>query len=135
MPEILLYLATRCAFLFAPEWYRIAGSMVDASFGGNAMVTLESSVLRLCITRDRGQLLMEFQPLEGKKNEWFSPGLLRGLLEGERGGSEVLDDDWAHFLATALRDLEERLRDPVRREATLDGLRAQARLRAKELFG
>lgn len=135
MTELLLYLANRCAFLFQPGAFRIVDSQVSESFGGDAMVVLESSTLRLRFTRDRGQLLLEFQPVEGTRAEWFSPGLLRGWLEGNRGGSEVLDDDWAAFLARALPEFESRLGDLHERKTALDALRDQARRRAKELFG
>lgn len=134
MVEILLYLARHCSFLFRPGWFRFVDSRVDKSFGGDAYVVLESTTLRLRFTRDRGQLILEFQPLDGRATEWFSPGLLRGLLVGDRGGSEVLNEEWAAFLATSLEELERRLRGPER-DATLHALRQQARLRAKQLFG
>jgi hypothetical protein len=132
--EILLYLGRHCAFLFRPRWFRFVDSRVDESFGGDAYVILESRTLRLRFTRDRGQLLLSFQPLDGRASEWFSPGLLRALFVGDRGGSEVLDEEWAAFLATSLDELERRLGGPER-DATIEGLRRAARARAKELFG
>jgi len=69
----------------------------------------ESNVLRARFIRDRAQLLFEFQPLAGKPSEWFSVGLLRGILVGDRGGSEVLDAVWAEFLSESLDELEEAL--------------------------
>lgn len=129
-----MFLATRCSFLFLPGAFRIVDSRTSESFG-DAMVLLESSILRIRLTRDRLQLLLEFQPLDGKEEEWFSPALLRGWLEGNRGESEVLDDEWAQFLSRALPEVESRLRDPDQRERVLDGLRRQARQRANELFG
>jgi hypothetical protein len=134
MVEILLYLAGHCAFLFRPRWFRFVDSRVDESFGGDAYVVLESTTLRLRFTRDRGQLLLSFQPIEGRASEWFSPGVLRSLLVGDRGGSEVLNEEWAAFLVTSLDELERRLNGP-QREATLQGLGLAAKSRAKELFG
>jgi hypothetical protein len=130
MAEILLYLARNCTFLFRPGWLRFVDSRVDESFGGDAYVVLESTTLRLRFTRDRGQLLLSFQAIEGRASEWFSPGLLRSLLMGDRGGSEVLNEEWAAFLGTSLDELERR-----QREATLQGLHQAAKSRAKELFG
>jgi hypothetical protein len=135
MVQILRYLADKCAFLFRPRWFRFVDSLVETSFGGDAMVILESSLLRLRLTYDRGQLLMEFQPIKGKRGEWFSPGLLRGVLLGDRGESEVLDDDWAGFLSHAISELEQRLSDPKAANEVIDQLRAQAKQRAKTLFG
>jgi hypothetical protein len=134
MAEILLYLARNCTFLFRPGWLRFVDSRVDESFGGDAYVVLESTTLRLRFTRDRGQLLLSFQAIEGRASEWFSPGLLRSLLMGDRGGSEVLNEEWAAFLGTSLDELERRLNGP-QREATLQGLHQAAKSRAKELFG
>ena len=99
------------------------------------MVVMESRTLRLRLTWDRGQLLLSFQPARGKRSEWFSLGLLRGLLLGDRGGSEVLSPEWAAFLRSHIGELEARLDDERTREETMVGLRAQARQRAKALFG
>lgn len=135
MVQILQYLATHCAFLFRPGSFRFVDSRVDESFGGDAMVVLESSTTRLRFTRDRAQLLLTFQPINGKPGEWFSLGLLRGVLRGGRGGSEVLDEGWAEFFHSSLEELEARLADPQRADELIMGLRTQAKLRAKELFG
>lgn len=134
MPELLIFIATHFAYLFRPPGYRIVDSEVSESFG-NALLVLESDQLRVRFTRDRSQLLMEFQALTGRRNEWFSQGLLKGLLTGDRGGSEVLTPEWASFLEEGLPALEARLANPASRNATLDGLRQQARRRAKEIFG
>lgn len=130
-----MFLATRCAFLFRPGRFRFVDSAVDESFGGDAIVVLESAETRMRFTSDRSQLLMTFQPRDGKPNEWFSLGLLRGVLLGDRGGSEVLDDDWAKFLEWSIDELESRFGDVERRETTIAELREQAKRRAKDLFG
>jgi hypothetical protein len=134
MTEILAFLANHCGFMFRPHWFRIVESEVDESFGGNAVVVLESNVLRIQITNDRGTLAMEFQPLGETTGTWYSPGLLKGLLEGNRGGSERLDADWAAFLEHGLEELESRLVDAKARADTIAGLKDQARRRANDLF-
>jgi hypothetical protein len=134
MRELLLFLATKLAYLVEPGRFRIVGSESGRSQGGDALLLLESGLIRMRLTRDRGQILMDFQP-SSLKNDWFSPGLLQGLLTGERPASEVLDDQWAAELDEALRELERRLGDADKHEATIVGLRQQAKLRAKELFG
>jgi len=135
MVQILLYLATHCAFLFRPGGFRFVDSRVDESFGGDAMVVLESSTTRLRFTRDRAQLLMTFQPITGKPMDWFSLGLLRGVLTGDRGGSEVLDEGWADFLRSSLGELEARFSEPERADDLIKALKTQGKLRAKQLFG
>lgn len=133
MVAILLFLATKCAFLFTPNGYRFVDSQVGTSFGGDAYVILESNVVRLIFAWDRSQLLLEFQPVGGKARERFSLDLLKGVLTGVRGGSSLLDDDSAEFLGEHLAQLEACFADPERREETLTGLRQQARQRMKQL--
>jgi hypothetical protein len=135
MTEILLYLATQCAFLFRPDGYRFVDSRVSESFGGDAMVTLQSAAVRMCFSRDRGQLLLDLQPTARATKRWYSIGLFRGLLLGDRGSSEVLDSAWADFLRHSLAEIEARFGDPVRLDETIKGLHQQATLRGKELFG
>lgn len=135
MAQILLFLAKHCAFLFQPRSFRFVDSRVDESFGGDAMVVLESPATRLRFTWDRSQLLMTLQPKSGKPTEWFSLGLLRGVLTGDRGGSEVLNEAWAIFLQASLKELDDQFSDPRRTDAFVKKLRIQGKLRAKELFG
>lgn len=134
MQELLIFVATHFLYLFNMQGFRIVDSRVSRGFG-NALIVLESERLRLRFTRDKSQLLLEFQPIEGRSKEWFSQGLLRGLLIGDRGGSEVLTPEWARFLEGGLHTLSDRLADPLVREPTIEGLRKQARQRAKDLFG
>lgn len=132
--ELLKFLATHCSFLVTNPQYKIVDSSTSDSFG-NALLVMESGTLRLRFTRDRGRLLMEFQAMDGRPSEWFSPGLLRGLITGDRGGSEVLNPGWAEFLESALPELESRVSDPSSRDTTLMQLRSQAQQRAHDLFG
>lgn len=134
MTELLIFLATRLQFLFEPGDFRIVDSRAASSQGGDAMLVLESDLLRIRLTRDRGQMLMGFQPLTGRR-DWFSPGLLRGLLTGSRADSEVLNDAWAKELRETLPVLIARLADSEQAEKTVKELKRQAALRAKELFG
>ena len=134
MVELLIFLATRLGYLLEPGRFKIVNSESSRSQGGDALVDLESATLRLRLTRDRGQILMSFQPA-ASTTDWFSPGLLRGLLTGHRPKSEVLDDAWATELASTLSELERRLADPDEAASTVRDLRKKAKLRAKELFG
>ena len=134
MVVILRFLAEHCGFLFGPGRFRFVDSLAESAFG-DAMVVLESGTLRLRFTHDRGQLLLEFQPIGGKRTDWFSLGLLRGVLLGDRGGSEVLDPAWASFLADSLDDLDRTLADAEKAKHLIEQLKHQAGLRAKALFG
>jgi hypothetical protein len=137
MAELLNFLADHCSIFFQPGRFRLVDSQTADHMGGFAVVVLESKVLRLRIAKERGELMLEFQPtreLPGKRRTWFSLGLWRGLLLGDRGGSEVLNPAWARFLAESLSKLQHRLNDPARSAGLLLDLRDQARQRAKRLF-
>ena len=134
MAKILAFLADHCGFLFQSNRFRFTDSRAESALG-DAVVVLESKILRLRITYDRAELLLDFQPLHGKKIDWYSLGLLRGVLRGDRGGSEVLDPAWAQFLNESLDSLEQALSDPARADDIVRQLKDQARQRAKALFG
>lgn len=134
MELLLLFVAQHLGFLFEGGRYRFVDSRAETPTG-DAMLVLESPELRIRLTRDRSQLLMWFQPVQSEHSQWFSPGLLRGLLTGERPKSEVLNESGARFLASALPVLEDRLNDPQLASETVRELQHQANLRAKELFG
>jgi hypothetical protein len=89
MAELLIFLATKCVFLFSPDGYRFVDSRVGRGSRDNATVVLESSSLRMEFFRDREQLLLRFQPVAGPARDWFSLGLVQGLLTGVRPKSEV----------------------------------------------
>lgn len=112
MVELLIFLATKLDYLLEPGRFRIVGSESGRSQGGDALLELVSNTLRVRLTRDRGQILMSFQPLSST-NDWFSPGLLRGMLTGERATGELsaldhqvefLTDRWAMALQKARTD-------------------------------
>ena len=132
MVELLRFLADHCGFLFASGRFRFVDSLAQSP-NGNAMILLESGALRLRFTRDRGKSFLEFQPIRGSRLIWFPLGLLRGVLLGDRGKSEVLDPSWATFIADSLDDLERRFSDPESTAQLILQLREQERLRAKDL--
>jgi hypothetical protein len=98
------------------------------------MVVLEARALRLRYTWDRGQLLLSVQHMRGKPQDWFSLGLLRGVLLGDRGGSGVLSPEWALSFSINSGSLRRVSMTSNGAEETLAGLRTQARRRAKDLF-
>jgi hypothetical protein len=132
--ELLMFIARYLGFLFEGAGYRFTDSQANTA-DGDAMVVLESPLLRIRLTRDRSQLLLSFQPINGKPAEWFSPGLIRGLLTGERPQSEVLDQEWAMYLASVWPTLEARFANQELAVEAAAELREQARIRANQLFG
>jgi hypothetical protein len=131
MTAILEFLVAHLAFLYAPDRYRFVDSLTSESFGGDAYLVLEGDVLRLRFISDRGQLLLHFEPLDGKDS--YSIDLLRRLLTGERQETAELSPDYAAFLERELGEIERRFRDE--RDETVRALKELKRVRAKELFG
>lgn len=134
MTELLRFLADHCGFLFDAGRFRFVDSSAESQHGA-AMVLLESTLVRFRFVFEKGQVLFEFQPKSKPSREWFSQGLLRGVRLGDRGASEVMDAEWALFLAENIDFLEWSLVDADRADELVSQLKDQARLRAKALFG
>lgn len=65
MGKLLEWLAKQCAFLFEGNRFRVVDSQASDSFGGDALVVLSSSTLRLRLVRDRDQIIGDCQSNEG----------------------------------------------------------------------
>lgn len=55
MNQILGFLVTHLSWIWSDARYRIAGSQVSTSNGGDALLVIESATLRMQLNRDRGQ--------------------------------------------------------------------------------
>jgi hypothetical protein len=133
MTALLEFLIAHLAFLYAPGRYRIVDSESSESFG-NGYLVLESDALRMQMVRDRGQLFMDFEPLSGKGEDWFSIDVVRQLVTGEKQESSELSPDYAAFLERELGEIERRF-SPAELDETVRALRELERARAKEMFG
>jgi hypothetical protein len=132
---ILEFIAAHMGFLWAGARYRITGSEVSTSNGGDALLLVESEELRLRFVRDRGQLFLDFQPSSSSANgEWFSIDLVRRLKTGQREETAELDEGYASFVHEHLQEIEHQFSAEgwPATSATLKKLKAK---RAKELFG
>ncbi|MFI6267211.1 hypothetical protein [Micromonospora sp. NPDC051006] len=134
MTQILAFIVTYMGFLWSDAHFKIVGSEVTLVNGGDALLVLESPTVRLRFVRDRGQLFLDFQPAVEQGDEWYSVDLVRRLLLGKREYSAVLDESYAQFLASHLREVEERF-DESRWEMTRKDLKELKVRRAKEMFG
>ncbi|MET7283780.1 hypothetical protein ABZS29_36460 [Kribbella sp. NPDC005582] len=135
MTLILAFIATHMGFLWDEARFRIAGSEVSTVNGGDALLVVESDVLRLQFVRDRGQLFLDFQPVSGgAASEWFSVDLLRRLMSGQPETSGLLDEGYAAFIGQNLDTIEGLFRTE-RWPETRAELKALEIKRAKELFG
>lgn len=135
MALILTFIAAHMGFLWDQARFRITGSDVTNVNGGDALLLVESDVLRLRFVRDRGQLVLDFQPVAGDAaSEWFSVDLIRRLLLGKPETSGLLDESYAAFIGQHLDAIEDRFRSE-RWPATQADLNRLKVKRAKELFG
>jgi hypothetical protein len=122
-------------FLWSGAKFKIVGSEVSTSNGGDALLLVESDRLRLRFACDRTQLLLDIQPRgTSSPNEWFSIDLVRRLLLGTREVSAVLDESYAAFIRDHLEEIERRFSDGnwVETRSQLHALKVK---RAKEMFG
>lgn len=135
MTRILAFIAAHMGFLWADARFRITGSVVGTSNGGDALLTVESDRLRLQFTCDRAQLLLDFQPAwTSSPGEWFSIDLIRRLLLGTRESSALLDESYAEFLHQHLDEIEDLFTEEKWAD-TRSRLKQLKVKRSKELFG
>lgn len=134
MTQILAFIVTHMAYLWDGAQFRIVDSEVTTANGGDALLIVESTTVRLRFVRDRGQLFLDFQPTALRPDEWYSVDLLRRLLLGRRETSAVLDDGYAEFVRLHLREIEERF-SQERWPSTRGELKKVKVQRAKDMFG
>lgn len=135
MTDILAFIAAHMSFLWDQARFHVTGSEVTSTNGGNAVLLVESDILRLRFVQDRGQLLLDFQPVwDETSREWYSVDLIRRLFVGMPETSGLLDEGYAAFIEKHLDAIEDRFRKaawPTTR-AELKRLEVQ---RAQEMFG
>jgi hypothetical protein len=131
---ILAFIDAHMDYLWEGDRYSVVGSQSRSSNGGDALLVVESPTLRLRFVRDRGQLLLDFQPAAEHRDEWWSVDLVRRLLLGRPEPSAVLDESYAAFLGEHLTEVEARF-GAERWPATRDELKKLKVRRSKEMWG
>lgn len=135
MTMILAFIVANMGFLWSGARFRIVGSEISTVNGGDALLTIESDVLRLRFVCDRGQLFLDFQAkFAQQQSVWFSVDLVRRLFLGRPESSGVLDDAYAVFIRENLPDIE-RCFDDANWSTTYARLKELKTKRAKEMFG
>jgi len=134
MAELLRILADWLIFFFDDNRYRLVYSEVGSTYG-DALVELTSDRIRWRLVRDRSQVRLICQPVEGtyKKWDWFSIDLLMRLITGSPPNSAMLTPEVAQWLSVHLTEIEERFANN-RLPETIRELRHMERVRAKEIF-
>lgn len=135
MEQILEFVVAHMGYLWRDARFRITGSEVTTSNGGNSIVVIESELLRMRLMTDRRQLFIDFQPVHtGRPKEWYSVDIIRRFYRGERETSGVLDASYAGFVGDHLDEIES-LFSPNQWEITREELIKLERKRSKEMFG
>jgi hypothetical protein len=135
MTRILGFIVDYMGFLWSGARFKIIGSEIANSNGGDALLLVESDRLRMRFVSDRTQLFLEFQPIGTPvPNEWFSIDLIRRMILGTRETSALLDESYAEFFHQHLDEIEERFSSENWTEVHSQ-LKALKVKRAKELFG
>ena len=126
------------SFLSRSATPRIIDSSYSATSFGNADIGLEGDTLRVRVTRDRGQYLVDVSPLGVA--EWFDQDVVLRLVGVEESLASLSHSDLrslelaAHALRTHIAAIEERFRPKAWPESRL-ALKALQERRAHELFG
>ena len=134
MSSILQFLLNFCTFLYETGRFRFVDSAVGPGLSGDAMLVLESRILRLRFIRDRGQLFLDMHGLLSKRgDDWYSVDVVQRMLTGKQAISAELGEQYASFLNAHLDDIEalfaaERLEETTGTLRKLEHLRAQERL-------
>jgi hypothetical protein len=121
-------------YLWTTARYRIVGSEVVTSNGGDAFLDVESTNLRLRFVQDRRQLSLDLQSTLDTSREWYSIDLVRRLFLGQPEVSAILDESYARFLGEHLDEVDE-LFGPQRWLATEAALVRIKAHRSKEMWG
>lgn len=113
---------------------RFTDSRCDKTFGGNAYIILSNETIEVRFVRDREQLFLDFRATGHRRTRsWYSMDVVRQLLTGEIGRSEM-DEENATFLKSRFPEIQERFAKP-RIAETEANLKAFEAARAKRLFG
>ncbi len=135
MNEILQFLIAHCSFLYESGRFKFVDSGTSTSFGGSGFLVLESDAIRLRFLRDRGQLLLDFQPGSRRgEHDWHSVDVVRKLVTGDPAVSGLLNEENAAFLRRHINEIEEKLSGPNAKDS-VEKLHELERKRAKKLFG
>jgi hypothetical protein len=132
--QILGFLVHYMAYLWTNARFRIVSGEASESVG-DAILVVESAVLRLTFVNDRGDLFLDLAPTcvgDGKEGVGFD--LVQRMLLGERQKSGILDESFAWFLDRYLDEIESRF-SAENWPATREELKKLQAIRSKEMWG
>lgn len=134
MTQILAFIASHMGFLWVKARFRITGSEATTINGGNALLFIESDILRMRFMCDRGELFLDFQPVESRETEWFSVDITQRFFRNPKDSGGLLSKDSVDFVCQNLNAIEERFSANRWPEVRVELKKLEAK-RAKERFG
>lgn len=134
MRELLKFIVAHMGLLWDDARFRIVGSDLSDHNGGYASLVIESDQLRLTFTRERGELLLYFEPAQVMRPESFTVDIVRAFFLGSRETSSLLDASYASFVESHLAEIEPSF-SKVQWPTTLPVLKKLEQERSKRTFG
>jgi hypothetical protein len=95
---------------------------------------VESDELRLTFTRERGELVLYFEPVQVTRPESFTVDIVRAFFLGSRETSSLLDASYASFVESHLAEIEQSFSE-AQWPTTLPALKKLEQERSKRMFG
>lgn len=133
MKKILNFIINHCLFLFEKYGFRFIDSLYSKSFGGDAYITLESEIMKIRFTLDRGQFFIDFASSKKHKSSWYSIDLISQFITGRVELTSVIDSHYTHFFVENMAVIYDYFSEE-NVEETLNKLTKLAKERAKRLF-
>ena len=133
MDELLRFMSSHGTFLFTDNEFRLTDSEAAAEFG-NALIVLSSDTTRLRLVRDRGELILEAQPLQDGRAEWHTLDILAEFAGVDPRGCCPVTPAGMQVLQRVLPSLRQAF-EPEKLADTIKQLHQLERARAKKLFG
>lgn len=133
MSELQEILSGWLGYFFSDGRYRLVEIDPDGTSGYD-FIAWASDILIWRLSSHRFQVLLEYRPVTGKDDDWYTTDLLVRLIFGKRVSSSTLTKEVTEWIEQNLVDIESRFSEE-RLSATMRELQELERIRGKELFG
>jgi hypothetical protein len=134
MKKLLILLAESFEWLFSDYDFTIIHSEYSPSFGGEGLIRLTNSILRIDLISDRDSAFLEFSPIGGwEVGETVTYDLIRELLTDEICDETTITASQIEFLRANFKKIISLFESPKTGE-TLKKIKTLKKERAKRLF-
>jgi len=134
MKKLLILLAENFEWLFSDYGFKIIHSEYSPTFGGEGVVSLTNSILRIDLVSDRHRAFVEFSPITGwKSGETVTFDLIKQLLTNEVCDETMITTSQIEFLKSNFEEIISIFESNKNME-TLKKFKALKKERARRLF-